>query len=281
MNRQKAAICASIFVLVACAPPQSELGSSHYSASINRACAGMSLPGPTGHTDGELSVLGIRFNVRTPSNYDADVAHPLLMVFSPGDRDAFATERFTGLTTAFTAAGLVVAYADNRPRRIPSIRRPISEQWILELGTIPALISGRWCIDSERIYLTGHSNGGTVATALAVLPDSQVQPAAIAPSGAGFDADALAGFDCPTVPLSVLVMHSRDDNLFPGFGRQAVEWWAQCNGCNVKPVPDADGCQSYADCTNNAVTRYCPGMGQHRKWPNRMQTILDFFDRSG
>ena len=38
-----------------------------------------------------------------------------------------------------------------------------------DLSSIPDRIAARWCIDERRIHLTGHSDGGTVATATAVL----------------------------------------------------------------------------------------------------------------
>ncbi|MGH8653731.1 MAG: hypothetical protein ACREYE_16875 [Gammaproteobacteria bacterium] len=83
---------------------------------------------------------GIKYNVRTPLNYDPTLAHPLLMVYAPVKRTRMSSERFTNLTREATRAGFVVVYADHR-RLSPSA--------IIELGTIPRLVVQKWCIDEN------------------------------------------------------------------------------------------------------------------------------------
>ena len=266
----------SAFLLSACALPESELSDTSYPENITHACAPGARTGAAGRTDELLTERGIRYFVRTPLNYDNRIAHPLMMVFSPGDRSGLGTEWFTGLTTEATRQGFVVVYADNRPRRSPAMDRPLAKEWILELGTIPALVATQWCIDQDRVFLTGHSNGGTISTALALMEESPLSPAAIAPSAAGFRGEDLNPFACPA-PLPVLVMHSRNDKVFPGYGAETVQWWKQCNQCsdNVR-ILDA-GCTSFPDCKNDVSTIYCEGERRHTVWPERNNRIISFF----
>jgi polyhydroxybutyrate depolymerase len=260
--------------------PQPDLGDATYT-SATVLCAPEAKAGAAGFTDNRLTKNGIRYHVRTPQNYDKRNGHPLLLVLSPGDRSGLDTERFTGLTTEATRAGFVVAYADNRPRTAPSQSRPISKQWILELGTIPGRIAADWCIDTKRVFLVGHSNGGTASLALSVLPNSPFSPTAIAISGAGFQATDLAEMSCP-LPKPVMVMHSRDDNLFPGYGTQIANWWAKCNRCEGADVAtdiattmtNGGYCHEFSGCA--AKTLFCPGTGPHIQWPGRNREILDF-----
>ncbi len=218
---------------------------------------------------------GIRYNVRTPANYDPRVAHALLMVYAPASLSASASERFTGLTTIATSAGFVVAYSDHVRNSIPVIK---------ELSTIPHLIAKKWCIDERRIYLTGHSDGGTVALAIAILEETKHIPAAIAPSAAGFTKADLAEFKCRT-PLPVMIMHSAKDRLFPGFGAEAIAWWGTCNQCDLTPGKQmGNGCVAYPNCAGGVITLYCEGTEPHAKWPSLNQSIVDFFSstaRSG
>lgn len=95
--------------------------------------------------------------VRTPSNYDGTVAYPLLMVYATAGQSRWASERLAGITTAATGAGFIVAYTDHRQLSIETIE---------QLGTIPDLVSKDWCIDQKRVYVTGHSDGGTVSVGL-------------------------------------------------------------------------------------------------------------------
>jgi polyhydroxybutyrate depolymerase len=48
----------------------------------NVQCPAGTRSGLVGATDGKVSVEGIKYMVRTPSNYEATFAHPLLMVYA-------------------------------------------------------------------------------------------------------------------------------------------------------------------------------------------------------
>ncbi len=248
-------------------PP--ELGHYAYGPdqSVTR-CALDERQGRGGVTNDEQSESGIIFSVRTPANYDPTVSHPLLMVYAPAGSSRFRSERFTDLTFAATAAGFVVAYAD---------ARRLSLDIIPDLGTIPQLIAKKWCIDEKRIYLTGHSDGGTVALALALLDETHHIPAAIAPSAAGFTKADLETFSCPDA-LPAMILHSADDQLFPGYGAEIASWLAACNGCQQHPgEKDENGCMAYSDCKVGGKTVYCEGTGSHIEWPALNTALLSFF----
>ena len=265
-----------VVMLTGCALPESELSNTFYSGEVTYTCAPGAKAGAAGKTDELLTERGIRYYVRTPLNYDNRSAHPLMMVFSPGDRGGLGTEWFTKLTTDSTREGFIVVYADNRPRKLPALNRPLAKEWILELGTIPALVATQWCIDLDRVFLTGHSNGGTISIALALLEESPLRPAAIAPSAAGFRAEDLKPFGCPA-PLPVLVMHSSNDKIFPGYGAETIRWWKQCNRCPERVRSLGENCISYLECAQNVSTIYCEGEKKHSVWPERNNRVISFF----
>jgi polyhydroxybutyrate depolymerase len=224
--------------------------------------------GHAGASNDEETSAGIRYMVKTPSNYNATIAHPLLMVYAPARTNRHESENFVSLTQEATAAGFIVAYADHRA---------MSPDTIEKLAEIPGLIEKKWCIDHKRIVLTGHSDGGTAAMAIAFLNGTKHIPAAIAPSAMGIRGEDLKAYQCPH-PLPVMIMHSNKDALFPGYGKEALQWWADCNdGDTANPVQDADGCVTYRSCKNNVTTRYCEGTGTHPEWPGTNKAIIDFF----
>jgi len=228
-------------------------------------------PGSAGVSDDEKTSSGIRYMVKTPVNYAASIAHRLLMVYAPARTNRYESEDFVPLTQEATAAGFIVAYADHRK---------MTPETIEELAEIPGLIEQKWCIDKKRIFLTGHSDGGTAAMAIAFINGTKHIPAAIAPSAAGIRGEDLKAYQCPN-PLPVMIMHSSQDNLFPGYGKEAIQWWAACNGCGTADlVTDAEGCVTYTGCTNNVTTRYCEGTGTHSEWPGKNKAIIDFFRSS-
>jgi polyhydroxybutyrate depolymerase len=206
--------------------------------------------------------------VRTPSNYDPTFAHPLLMVYAPAGLSRWESERLTGITTAATGAGFVVVYTDHKSLNISTIE---------QLGTIPDLVAKEWCIDEHRVSVTGHSDGGTASLMLAVIEKTKTVPATIAPSAAGVTGKDLEAYQCPA-PIPVMIMHSKNDKLFPGWGAQTSAWWAGCNQCDVtKTRPLEGGCRAYQGCASGGATLYCEGTGSHRDWPNLNPVMLDFF----
>jgi polyhydroxybutyrate depolymerase len=225
-------------------------------------------PGSAGASNDEQTPAGIRYMVKTPVNYIATIAHPLLMVYPPGGKNRYESEEYMYLTQEATAAGFIVAYADHRA---------MSPDTIEKLAEIPGLIEKKWCIDHKRIFLTGHSDGGTTAMAIAFLDGTKHIPAAIAPSAMGIRGEDLKAYQCPN-PLSVMLLHSGQDTLFPGYGKEAIQWWAACNGCDpTPPVKDGDGCVTYKGCKNKVATRYCEGTGSHTTWPGSNKAIIEFF----
>ena len=249
--------------------PGNVLGEAVYAVNTDTPrCNSGTKPGHAGVSDDENTPAGIRYMVKTPANYDAQIAHPLLMVYAPARTNRHESENFVSLTQEATAAGFIVAYADHRA---------MSPDTIEKLAEIPGLIEKKWCIDHKRIFLTGHSDGGTTAMAIAFLNGTKHIPAAIAPSAMGIRGEDLKAYQCPD-PLSVMLMHSSQDRLFPGYGKEAIQWWAACNGCEATPpVKDGDGCVTYKSCKNNVVTRYCEGTGSHTTWPGSNKAIIEFF----
>ncbi len=252
--------------------PGNLLGVAAYAAENHAPrCEPGTKSGREGVSDDEQTAAGIRYMVKTPANYNATIAHPLLMVYAPARTNRHESEDFVHLTQEATAAGFIVAYADHRA---------MSPDTIEKLAEIPGLIEKKWCIDHTRIFLTGHSDGGTTAMAIAFINGTKHIPAAIAPSAMGIRGEDLKAYQCPD-PLPVMLMHSSQDRLFPGYGKEAIQWWAACNGCDpTPPVKDGDGCVTYKGCKNKVATRYCEGTGSHTTWPGSNKAIIEFFRAS-
>lgn len=238
---------------------------------LKKTCLVDEKTGPAGITDNQKSENGFKYHVRTPLNYNPQLAHPLMVVFAPSVSGALM-EKYTGLTKQTTEAGIILAYVDGRNLNLKAIE---------EFGRIPAEIMAKWCIDEQRVFLTGHSDGGTISSALAFLEDSTFRPTAIAPSAAGITEKELNEYACPE-PLSVMVMHNEGDTHFPGFGKQTAHWWASCNQCSNSTIPTStDTCVQYPDCANGVDTYYCEGQGgSHITWPRLNETMLSLFLRS-
>ena len=268
-------LIASLLLLSACGervdPELLKTADFNYPEKLTTNCPSGEKPGKAGLTDDNKISNGASYNLRTPSNYQKTVAHPLIVVFAPAGINARRSERYVHLTQEATSAGFIIAYANN-------IR--LSLKAIDKLSKIPSDVQENWCIDPSRIYYTGHSDGGSISNALSFLPTATTKPAAIAPSASGIDGESLKTYDCPT-PLPVMVFHNTDDSHFEGFGKQSADWWANCNQCDDELAEaDKNGCRAYKNCPSAASqTYYCEGPGSHEDWPSKNHVILDFFNQ--
>jgi len=226
-------------------------------------------PGRGGIADHQAMVTNaVRFTVTTPANYRADRAHPLLMVWAPSGFSAGLSEKFTGLTNAATANGFVIAYVRSVPLGFNALQA---------MAGIPEEIARNWCIDSSKIFYSGHSDGGTVSNALAVLPERHIQPRAIAPSAMGMQDKDMALYACP-VATAVMLMHNQGDGHFPGYGAGVARWWARCNGCRDEAAASHfPGCVEYQGCSPKGRTLFCQARGNHAHWPGFDHDVIRFF----
>ena len=95
--------------------PGNVLSETEYTGSTDtRQCDSGTKSGHAGASDDEQAPTGIRYMVKTPANYNATIAHPLLMVYAPARTNRHESENFVSLTQEATAAGFIVAYADHR-----------------------------------------------------------------------------------------------------------------------------------------------------------------------
>ncbi len=228
-------------------------------------------PGSAEGAVGELTAGGIRYNVWTPDDYLATRAHPLLVVYSPRVTNAMAEklEVFTGLGPDATARGYVTAFVEWFDPVVAANRA--------DADTIRVDIANKWCVEPTRVFLAGHSDGGSMATLYALDGPSI---AAVAPSAAGIDEDDGPAFGCNGA-IPAMVIHSADDMIFPApnFGLGAASFWAGCSSCGALGAPDADGCADYSGCAEGSEVRYCETSGSHYQWYGLNAAMLDFFDR--
>lgn len=209
---------------------------------------------------------GFSYMVKAPANYRPERRHPLLVVYAPAGASAEDTERYVKLTPPATRQGVIVAYVDHRP---------LSPRSAKAMSNVPGHVAKRWCIDERRVYFAGHSDGGTVSTAIALLPETRGMATAIAVSGAGMRRSDAEELGCPK-PLPVMLMHGARDKHFPGWGGEMAAWWAHCNRCETAAAPDADGCVSFQGCAPDAPVVYCEGPQTHEQWPGRQDRIIKF-----
>jgi polyhydroxybutyrate depolymerase len=220
------------------------------------------------------TVSGFAYLLKTPTNYDENLAWPVLIVFSPMMSGGFM-EYYTGLTASLTRAGFLIAYVDAVPMNLKTIPK---------LTEVISSIDANWCMDKEKVFLAGHSDGATIAQALNFLPESGSQIIKIAgfvSSAAGLQKQDLQQYACPEA-TQVMLLHNIGDDHFVDFGKGAAEWWAECNQCTLPAIENTNdglnvnGCYYYEGCREGGDVIFCEQPGNHLKWPERHEEIVNF-----
>ncbi len=115
-----------------------------------------------------------------------------------------------------------------------------------------------YCIDKNRVFIHGFSNGGFFVNGLAGLRTGAVR-AVIAVAGGGGGAK-----------IPAMVIHGTGDpNVGYYFGQQSVSAYARANGCNTNinfGAMKMGECQTIIGCGAENPTWFCPWNGPHH-WP--------------
>ncbi|MGO4588892.1 extracellular catalytic domain type 1 short-chain-length polyhydroxyalkanoate depolymerase [Paenarthrobacter sp. 2TAF44] len=229
------------------------------------------------------------------------------IVATPEGNIPFAADGPSGATWGWNVPGV--------PLTLGNLPSPDARDDVAFLRAVVKQIDGAACVDGRRVYATGYSGGGRMASALACEASDVF--AAIAPV-AGLRAGRSAAPDylvpapgtCePTHPVAVVTFHGTADPVNPYQGNTDPRWgystqaaaqeWAHLNDCRVGPVvtqysPDVKQ-YTWSKCSKQAdVVLYEVANGGHT-WPgsavpfeaygagystpeiNASQTMWDFF----
>jgi polyhydroxybutyrate depolymerase len=150
---------------------------------------------------------------------------PLVLALHFASGTGAQMEQATRYTPQAARSGFVVAYPTASADHFWSIAND-QDKLSRTLDAIERVA----CIDPSRVYVSGISNGGYMATVLACRMAGRIAAAALfAPAVSGFG-------DCsPSRPLSVLEVHGTSDPIVPYAGVPAfVAAWAQRDGCAAR-----------------------------------------------
>jgi polyhydroxybutyrate depolymerase len=263
------------------APPlQPEVGTPQAAAST-----GCGKTHQTGLALESMTSGGIErtYRLYVPRSYDAAKRTPLVLNFHGFGSNGLEQEAYSGMTEKADEAGFITVAPDGSasPRRW-HIYGMVEASYVDDFAFVESLIdvlSARLCVDPDRIYATGMSNGGGMSAQSGCRLNHRL--AAIAP---------VAGSPYPELPcrgkapMPAIIFHGTDDRSVPfegGVGgrlglalrgvRQNASDWAAHSSCTSGPAVEriAEDVlrESYSSCRNNAeVVLYVIEAGGHT-WP--------------
>jgi polyhydroxybutyrate depolymerase len=243
--------------------------------------------------DGERS-----YRLHVPAGYTGTSAVPLVLNFHGLGSTALAQEAYSEFSTKADTEGFIVAYPQGLPLGGPTNyhfnawQLPPSEPDDVGFASqILTALGGQLCVDMNRLYSTGMSNGGMMSVRLACSMADRI--AAVAPvTGAYYPPMALdlnPAETCPmSTPVPFIAFHGTADTVVPyNGGAGAVTYrlpiddatpaddvmqsWAAHNGCTSgrqeSQVDTEVRLIEYSGCSAGAdVQLYAVDGGGHT-WP--------------
>jgi polyhydroxybutyrate depolymerase len=135
------------------------------------------------------------------------------------------------------------------------------------LKAVVAKVSSELCVDSKRVYASGHSNGALMTFVLAC------QAADIFAAAAPYEGVTPLPTMChPSRPLPIAMVRALQDGAVPYNGSQQwtsaqadLDLWKALDKCtDTTPVASHNGvCQTYQQCAGGSEVMLCSPRGGH------------------
>ncbi|MEL6341853.1 MAG: PHB depolymerase family esterase [Myxococcota bacterium] len=233
--------------------------------------------------DRDCSVSNGRYEFWTPAGWDETSALPVLTYFHGYQGSPSAIRADGDLMAQLSDAGVALLLPIGRDQRWNVRLREGERDELAFMDSVLADVGARWPIDRARIYASGFSIGGSMASLLGCYRSDDY--AAIAPmSGTFWDPMPT---DCDPGPMPMQHTHGTADETWPWMGRSfsettaqgavedGVSVWRAVNGCTDQTVTETNGpltCTVWTTCDGDADVRMCLHDGGHERrsgWPAR------------
>lgn len=205
------------------------------------------------------------YRLHVPKQYKSSPM-PLVLNFHGYGQSAAQQEKYSGLNTVADTQGfLVVSPEGSSSPKGWNIVGAYDENGVDDVGFVRDLLVGLsnvLCIDEARVYATGHSNGGEMASQLACMLPNTI--AAVAPvSGAVWQ--GCTGRAFPMISFQ----GTADENVYYESSASAISDWAAHNNCSPTPTVTKVSAhvtrQNYQKCQADVVFYTIEGGGH--TWP--------------
>ncbi len=218
-----------------------------------------------------------RVLVHVPPGYDASSATPLVLNMHGFTSNPAQQITFSGMNPVADAEGFVVAYPEgtNNSWNAGLCCGTAASSGVDDVGflrEVVAELSNRLCVNPQRVYATGMSNGGYMSHRLACEANDVF--AAVAPV-----AGAMGIADCePGRAVPVVAYHGTEDNLVTyQNGRSAMLQWAAQNGCGAEPTETtmhgSSRCERWTECAEGVEVELCTLEAMGHCWPGGSEAL--------
>jgi len=211
-------------------------------------------------------------NVHVPASYDPNASTPVVINVHGRTQNAAAQASLSHAIPKSDAAGFILVH----PESVTSPTSwnsgtccdPATTNNVDDVGFIGALLDdleSKLCVDPDRVYVMGMSNGAYMAHELACTMADRV--AAIGPV-----AGLLLQSPCnPTRPMAAMLVNGTADSLSQyQYVAQGVDFWTGANHCTTMQQTYQNGdttCVTHGGCDAGADVVLCTVTDGGHQWP--------------
>jgi len=248
--------------------------------------------------------LARTYILRVPKNYDGKTNLPLVVLFHGWTGSAEDVEANTGFGDKADREGFILAIP-NGTEGVGGLRG-----WncgFLDLGKPKAddvkfttdvldQVERDLCVDPNRVYVAGHSNGAMMAYDLGAKLSGRIAAIAVVSGTIGIPGSQVAD---PEGPVSAIILHGKEDPTVPydasheGLIKaipapESAKWWAEKDGCKppVESTAKDELIEDYTGGRNGAEVEFVTILDGKHAWPGGGRThpaisatdmVWDFF----
>lgn len=240
-------------------------------------------PGTSTQQDLHVGALLRHYRLHVPSTYQASELTPLVLSFHGRGATPVQDEQLTGLSQLADLHRFIAVYpqgaADakgvtgwNTGRR----QDPTVDD-VLFVDSLITHLQQTLCVDPQRIYAMGFSNGGGMTALLAC--DLADRFAAFAPVAGDYYPQP--GGCRPARAAPIVELHGTADGVNPYNGNSRLRYpavgtwltdWAQLDGCGSEPtithVAPSVAAEAWGDCHDGAAIQHYRLAGVGHVWPS-------------
>jgi polyhydroxybutyrate depolymerase len=224
---------------------------------------------PTGAmTTQTITVAGAErsYVLFVPTSYDANTRYPLIFAWHGlGGTGMLARSYFRLEQAAANQAIFVYPSALANAQGMAAWDLAANGVDVQLFDALLASVSGRYCIDGNRVFSTGHSYGGFMTNRLGCSRGDVLR--AIAPVAGGPPFGGGSGGSC-VGQVGAWIAHGMNDGTVDfAQGEAARDRLLMANGCGTTTTPTPpDACVAYDGCMPDLPVHWCVHMMDHN-WP--------------
>ncbi len=228
------------------------------------------------------------YRVHVPRGYQPQQPIPLVLNFHGHGSFDYVQERGTHFSTLADREDFLVVYPQgivgpdkNTGWDDGRHKNPKSND-VLFVSDLISTLQHQWCIDADRIYATGFSNGGSMTILLACRMAARI--AAFASVSGAYP--PFPGGCHPSRPVPILEFHGTADKIVPYDGTSLLptipDWlasWTAIDGCHSQPSifyqsGNITG-ERWTGCRDDMLIEHYRIDGGKHHWPTQQHDGLD------